>query len=105
MSRATWYRRGKPDEKPLSVRYADIAKHDRVSVRTVERMNRVLKADPTLADAVWRGAGKWGQAEWLITNPDAHRKWREANGLPWPVPEMPDEAPRRPRNTASFTDC
>lgn len=89
MSRATWYRHGKPAEKiePLmDCSCAAVARHDGISIRTVHRMNRVLRADPALFTAVAEhGVGKWGQAEWLIKNPDAHRRWREASGLPWPV--------------------
>jgi hypothetical protein len=88
MSRASWYRHGKPSEKPHVMHMRDIARHYRVSIRTVERMNRVAKADAELARAVLAGSGKWGQAEWLIMHPDAHRKWREASGLPWP-PDAP----------------
>ena len=84
LSRATWWR-GKPDQKTIAMRHADVARLDRVSVRTAQRMWRVIKADPVLAAAVGRGAAKWGQAELLVENPDAHRAWREANGLPWPV--------------------
>jgi len=50
-------------------------------------MNCVAKADRDLAQAVLQGTGRWGPAERLIKKPDAHRKWREANGLPWPVPQ------------------
>src|SRR5262245_27147761 len=91
MSRATWYRHGKPTEKPqliMDLSYTAIAGRERVSVRTVQRMHRVLGADAELARAVREGLGKWGQAEWLIKHPKAHRKWRKANGLPWPVPEL-----------------
>lgn len=91
MSRATWYRRGKPTKPRMPKQtYQDIAQLTGVSVRTVQRMHRVLSADPVLCIAVEHGAGKWGQAERLILNPEAHRRWREANGLPWP-PEVDDD--------------
>jgi hypothetical protein len=37
MSRATWYRHGKPTEKPKRYRQADVAKILGVSVRTIQR--------------------------------------------------------------------
>jgi predicted alpha-1,6-mannanase (GH76 family) len=88
MSRSAWYRRGKPTERPAPpIHRRDIAQHYHVSVRTAGRMNRVAKADPDLARTVIAKLGNWRQAERLIKNPDAHRKWRDANGLPWPVPQ------------------
>jgi len=96
MSRASWYRHGKPTEKPTRpFSQARIARHDHVSIRTVQRVERVMRADPDLwraaMDQKWGGYGLWGTAEWLILHPDAHRKWREENGLPWPVPELKDD--------------
>jgi hypothetical protein len=106
ISRATWYRQGKPepfqstpelDELAASIKEAggfpdlhkEFMKDWRVSRRTVERAMRVLHADPDLfhtVDAANHGAGQWGIAEWLILHPKEHRRWRKKNGLPWPVP-------------------
>jgi len=90
MSRATWYRRGKPNVWPppmaLPSFYKALAKGMHISERTAFRAKRILNTDPDLFRAVEQGLGKWGQAEWLILHPKAHRKWREANGLPWPLP-------------------
>jgi len=87
MSRATWYRCGKPDESRMSLPpfHKAFASDYHVSERTAFRATRVLDADPDLFHAVMAGAGKWGQAEWLILHPELQRKWREANGLPWPI--------------------
>jgi hypothetical protein len=59
LSHATWWR-GKPGQKTIAMRHADVAHLDRVSVRTAQRIWRVIKADPVLAAAVGRGAAKWG---------------------------------------------
>ena len=56
------------------MRHADIARHEGVSLRTAQRMSRVARIDPALVHEVWRGAGNWAQAEWLIKNPDAHQQ-------------------------------
>jgi hypothetical protein len=107
ISRATWYRRGKPepfqstpelDALAASIKESlpnglpdlgeALRKEWRVSRRTVERAFRVLNADPALFHTVERdGAKGWALAERVIRNPDWHREWREENGLPWPVPK------------------
>jgi hypothetical protein len=89
MSRSSWYRLGKPAEKPKRITVAEQARMAGVSTRTHQRIERVMKADIDLAVLMLnRGSCKPGHAEWLVTNPDAHRKWREAHGLPWPVPPI-----------------
>lgn len=89
MSRATWYRHGKPTEKPEPpsdmLKQRTIARRERVSIRTVQRIERIMRTDLDLFQAVLAGAGKWGQAEQIVKRPDIHRKWRESCGLPWPI--------------------
>jgi hypothetical protein len=67
--------------------YKHLASTEHISERTAIRAQRILNIDPDLFRAVKQGAGKWGPAEWLILHPDAHREWREASGLPWPIPK------------------
>ena len=45
MSRATWYRHGKPTEKPKRYTQADIAKVTGVSIRTVQRDAAGMRED------------------------------------------------------------
>ena len=81
MSRATWYRHGKPTEKPKKL----LSAAERVkmflglsvSTRTAQRIERVLAADVDLAAAMLRnGWCKPAQAEAIIKNPVLLRKFR-----------------------------
>ena len=78
MSRASWYRHGKPSEKPTRVTVADEARRAGVSKRTYQRLKRVMMADMDLAALMLKhGWCKPGQAEQLLTNPHAHRAFRK----------------------------
>jgi hypothetical protein len=45
MSRASWYRHGKPTEKPKRITVADEARRAGVSTRTHQHIMRVMAAD------------------------------------------------------------
>jgi predicted DNA-binding transcriptional regulator YafY len=45
MSRASWYRHGKPAEKPWRVTQEQLAKHLNVSVRTIQRDAAAIRAE------------------------------------------------------------
>ena len=81
MSRATWYRRGKPTEKPLHLNAAQRVRlflGRSVSNRTAQRIERVMDADMDLARLMLHeGWCKPGQAEQILTNPRAHRAFRK----------------------------
>jgi hypothetical protein len=77
MSRASWYRHGKPTEKPERTSVAAAARAAGVSVRTHQRIMRVMAADMDLAVAMLKhGWCKPGQAEAIIKNPILLRKFR-----------------------------
>jgi hypothetical protein len=88
MSRATWYRRGKPDEKwpdraearanGLKLRMGMSGAR---SLRTLQRFERVLFKDMDLARAIARGDCTIGLAERIVSSPGRHRifrKWLKA---------------------------
>jgi hypothetical protein len=78
MSRATWYRHGKPSEKPKRITVADAARAAGVSTRTHQRIMRVMRDDKGLAVLMLKhGWCKPGQAEKILTNPRAHRAFRK----------------------------
>ena len=78
ISRATWYRHGKPTEKPRRITLADEARKVGVSVRTHQRILRVMAADIDLACMmINHGWCKPGQAEQIIANPSEHRRFRK----------------------------
>jgi hypothetical protein len=78
MSRASWYRHGKPTEKPRKPNTAaDEARLGRVSVRTYHRIMRVIKADVDLAVLMGDGWCKPGQAERIVADPVEHRRFRK----------------------------
>jgi hypothetical protein len=79
MSRASWYRHGKPSEKPKRVTVADAARAAGASSkRTYQRIIRVMGGDMDLAVLMLEhGWCKPGQAEKIITNPCAHRAFRK----------------------------
>ena len=79
MSRASWYRHGKPSEKPPKrprEGVADLARQlGFSSTRTYQRVCRVLESDDDLAVAFLRnGLAKAGQAERLLTDPVVRRR-------------------------------
>ena len=71
MSRATCYRHGKPDKKRERMSVAKMAAMvNAPSVRTYQRILRVLR-DPELAPFLAAGGGlRPGQAEKLLTDPE-----------------------------------
>jgi|ERR1700757_1924619 hypothetical protein len=74
MSRATWYRHGKPVKKRERMTVAKQAEmFGATSVRTFQRMMRVMQ-DPDLAPFVAAGL-KFGQAEKLLTDPQHKRRF------------------------------
>jgi hypothetical protein len=79
ISRATWYRHGKPTEKPKRTSIARAARAmGASSTRTFQRINRVLAADMDLALLMLQhGWCKPGQAEAIIRDPVLHRKFRK----------------------------
>jgi hypothetical protein len=77
MSRASWYRHGKPTEKPRRMTAAEEARRAGVSLRTHQRIMRVMKTDIDLARLmICDGWCKPGQAEEIIANPTMHRRFR-----------------------------
>jgi len=77
MSRASWYRHGKPTEKPERTSVAAAARAAGVSVRTHQRIMRVMAADINLAVLMLEhGWCKPGQAEAIIKHPVLLRKFR-----------------------------
>lgn len=74
VSRATWYRRGKPTTKPSKITQAQAAKLMNVSVRSVQRAVRVARISPELAYLVEIGRIKLGFAEHIVRDPD-RLKW------------------------------
>jgi hypothetical protein len=78
MSRATWYRHGKPTEKPRRITVADEARRAGLSVRTHQRIMRVMTADIDLAALMLEhGWCKPGQAERIVADPVEHRRFRK----------------------------
>ena len=57
ISRATWYRHGKPTEKPRKPSLAAAARAAGVSTRTAQRIERVMAADMDLAVVMLKMAG------------------------------------------------
>jgi hypothetical protein len=67
MSRATWYRLGKPQTKPERPMTQPLrARLMNVSLRSLQRGERVARSAPGLADQVAAGALKVGRAERLL---------------------------------------
>jgi hypothetical protein len=78
MSRASWYRHGKPAKKPPRPSAAAAARAAGVSLRTHQRIMRVMAADIDLAVAMLdRGWCKPAQAEAIIKNPALLREFRK----------------------------
>ena len=76
ISRATWYRHGTPTEKPGRTSEAAEARRAGVSLRTHQRIMRVMGADMDLAALMLKGWCKPGQAEQFIADPRRHRRFR-----------------------------
>jgi hypothetical protein len=78
ISRASWYRHGKPTEKPQRITVADEARRAGVSKRTHQRIMRVMRKDADLAVLMIRdGWCKPGQADEVIASPRLHRRFRK----------------------------
>jgi hypothetical protein len=79
MSRASWYRHGKPTEKPGALgewfRREEL-KYWR-SKRTVERVNRIMAFDGDLWGLTVNGYFKPAEAERIITNPVAYQRFQQ----------------------------
>jgi hypothetical protein len=66
MSRATWYRLGKPERKPRRITQAQAALQMEVSVRSLQRARRVMREAPDVAAQVTAGTLKLGTAERIV---------------------------------------
>jgi hypothetical protein len=81
MSRATWYRLGKPTAKPERVTQPIRAYIEGVSLRSLQREARILRKAPSLADAIESGSLKLGRAERTLfptsrkMQPDGTPQW------------------------------
>jgi hypothetical protein len=76
MSRATWYRRGKPTTRPRKSQSSKVAAAAfGMSLRTFQRTMRVFTKAPELGAYVRAGHLKIGQAERLLTNPEQRRRF------------------------------
>jgi hypothetical protein len=73
----TWYRHGKPTEWHKCRTQADEAKAGGQSLRTYQRLMRVFgPGKPRLVQAyVVRGGMKLGMADYLVSHPDALRRF------------------------------
>jgi hypothetical protein len=65
MSRATWYRQGKPTEKPYRVTQKQRALIFQTSVRGIQRAARVIRLAPELEPLLRAGELSLGDAEQL----------------------------------------
>jgi hypothetical protein len=83
MSRATWYRRGKPTEKRdrAAARAAGLKLRMGMSgarsLRTLQRFERVLRKDTDLASAIARGDCTTALAELIVSDPAKHKRFRK----------------------------
>jgi hypothetical protein len=66
MSRATWYRHGKPTERPWRLSIEQAAMVMNVSVRSIESAQRVIKFAPELEPLIMAGKLKLHRAEEII---------------------------------------
>ena len=70
MSRATWYRRGKPTTKRTPrLTMASLTRSSGVSLRTSQRTMRVMRSSPELTAWVRDGQLTIGEAEKMLTGP------------------------------------
>jgi hypothetical protein len=70
MSRSSWYRLGKPSEKPRRETQAQSAHHLAVSVRRLQRASRVHREAPQLIPFIRLGLVKTGTVEKYLGNED-----------------------------------
>jgi hypothetical protein len=67
ISRATWYRLGKPTTKPEQpMAQALLARAQGVSLRSFQRTARIVRKAPSLADSIATGSLKPGHAERVL---------------------------------------
>ena len=66
ISRATWYRLGKPDRKPRRMTQAQIANQTGVSLRSFQRARRIAREAPDLTGQVQAGILPLGTAERIL---------------------------------------
>ena len=67
ISRATWYRLGKPTTKPEQpMAQALLARAQGVSLRSFQRTARIVRKAPSLADSIATGSQKPGRAERVL---------------------------------------
>ena len=78
ISRATWYRHGKPAEWHKRSTQADEAKKGGLSLRTYERFARVFSPGKSrlVQSYVAHGGVKLGLADYLVSHQDALRRFR-----------------------------
>jgi hypothetical protein len=76
MSRATWYRHGKPTEKPRKMTQRQVAASMQIGVRTLQRAARVEREAPEFRPAIAAGEMSIAEAERAIVR-FAKRKARE----------------------------
>jgi hypothetical protein len=84
MSRATWYRLGKPQTKPPQrMTQAQLAKLYQISLRRLQRSCRIMREGPDLAAQLEDGSLKTGTAERLLIERQeaAMLAWLKANGI------------------------
>jgi hypothetical protein len=71
MSRSNWYRHGKPTKRPYKrMTDVEVAREAQVSLRRVQRNNRIGRECPQLKPFFRLGILKSGTAERCLGNPD-----------------------------------
>jgi hypothetical protein len=73
MSRASWYRHGKPQKKPKRETLVVLSQHLGLSVRTLQRLHRVWRASDEFARLVEDGQMSIGRAERLLRKAKARK--------------------------------
>ncbi len=67
MSRASWYRHGRPSSKPQRRTQVEIARGQGCSVRTLQRLLRINREiGPPMIEAIKASDISVGKAEWLL---------------------------------------
>ena len=66
ISRATWYRHGKPTKKPIRETQATFALQTGRSVRTLQRLMRIERACPELTNLITDREISIGKAEQMV---------------------------------------
>jgi hypothetical protein len=82
ISRGTWYRHGKPTERPIPrgqgpFSQRNIAARDRISLRTQQRRDRIMEFDFDLWRMTVDGKIKATTAEQIITDPVEYQRFLE----------------------------